>query len=225
MSGNNYTVRMEIAGTLALFARPDTGGTPTSYPVPTWSAAKGMFESIARLASGDAWIDPVLVEVCKRRGTFGGEIRFQRFATNYGGPLRQKMGSSFQLFATAIADVCYRLHGAVRGEARSPRDGANPRHHLQNLFERRLRQGRCHRTPFLGWSEMTASYWGPFRDGAGGRPHVTERDIDIALQIPVLLDRVFADPVEGTYAPSYLHDVCVEAGILDFERARGGHAQ
>jgi hypothetical protein len=35
-----------------MFARPDTGGTPTSYPVPTWSACKGVFESIAMLVEG-----------------------------------------------------------------------------------------------------------------------------------------------------------------------------
>ncbi len=34
-----YKVSMEIAGPAAMFTRPDTGGTPTSYPAPTWSAA------------------------------------------------------------------------------------------------------------------------------------------------------------------------------------------
>lgn len=43
----SYTVQMEVAGPAAMFARPDTGATPTSYPVPTWSAAKGMFEAVA----------------------------------------------------------------------------------------------------------------------------------------------------------------------------------
>ncbi len=64
----NYKVQLEIAGPAAMFARPDTGGTPTSYPVPTWSAAKGIFESIAFLQSGDAWIMPEKVEVCRRIG-------------------------------------------------------------------------------------------------------------------------------------------------------------
>jgi len=43
-----YAVAMEIAGPAAMFTRPDTGGSFVSYPAPTWSAAKGMFESIAR---------------------------------------------------------------------------------------------------------------------------------------------------------------------------------
>lgn len=50
----DYHVSLEVAGPLAIFTRPDTGGTPTSYPVPTWSAAKGLFESIAFFADGSA---------------------------------------------------------------------------------------------------------------------------------------------------------------------------
>src|SRR3954454_3857854 len=93
-----YEVSLEVAGPLALFARPDTGGTPTSYPLPTWSAAKGIFESIAFFADGGAWICPTRVEGCRRKrdnsnareaAHQGGRVRFQRYATNYGGPLRK----------------------------------------------------------------------------------------------------------------------------------------
>ena len=37
---SKYAVQLEVEGPLAMFARPDTGGTPTSYPVPTWSAPR-----------------------------------------------------------------------------------------------------------------------------------------------------------------------------------------
>ena len=49
---NEYQVSLEIAGPAAMFTRPDTGTTPISYPLPTWSAAKGIFESIAFFANG-----------------------------------------------------------------------------------------------------------------------------------------------------------------------------
>ena len=58
-----YAVGMEIAGPAAMFTRPDTGGSFVSYPAPTYSAAKGIFESIARLRS--AFIRPVRVEICR----------------------------------------------------------------------------------------------------------------------------------------------------------------
>ena len=63
-----YPVQIEVAAPLAMFARPDTGGTPTSYPVPTWSAAKGIFEAVAFLANGEAWFHPTRVEVCRAKG-------------------------------------------------------------------------------------------------------------------------------------------------------------
>ena len=47
--GEDYVIRMEVSGKTAMWARPDTGATPVSYPVPPWSAAKGLFESIIRL--------------------------------------------------------------------------------------------------------------------------------------------------------------------------------
>jgi len=44
----HYPVEFEIEGPAAMFARPDTGAAPISYPVPTWSACKAMFEAVAR---------------------------------------------------------------------------------------------------------------------------------------------------------------------------------
>lgn len=206
-----YTVQMEIAGPLALFARPDTGGTPTSYPVPTWSACKGMFESLAFFARGNAWINPTRVEVCRHREAPGGEVRWQRYTTNYGGPLRKssviRAGSSHQLFATALADVCYRVYGEVLGEG--ARNGVNPRHHLKDLFERRLKQGKTFCTPFLGWKEFTASYWGPFRD-----EYVVDEELEIS--IPSMLHSVWERSPGGGYAPTFRQNVAVQKGVLSY---------
>jgi CRISPR-associated Cas5-like protein len=43
-----YPLQLEISGPTALCARPDTGSSPVSYVAPTFSAAKGIFESILR---------------------------------------------------------------------------------------------------------------------------------------------------------------------------------
>ena len=48
-----YECAFEIAGPTAMFTRPDTGATPVSYPAPTYSAAKAMFEAILR-----CWTSP-----------------------------------------------------------------------------------------------------------------------------------------------------------------------
>lgn len=216
-----YQVQMEIAGPLAMFTRPDTGGTPTSYPVPTWSASKGIFESIAYFASGEAWINPWKVEVCRRVGEAGGRVRFQRYTTNYGGPERKTGlfttgampgGSSMQLFATVISDVCYRLYGQIHSARHSAKGGTNACHYLHDLFQRRLRQGRCHRTPCLGWSEFTCSYWGPFREG------LTEVDDALTLLVPSILLGVWDRPTgSDRYEPTYTQDVTIAAGVLEYD--------
>lgn len=37
-----YEIEMEISGNTAIWTRPDTGDCPVSYPVPTYSAVKGI---------------------------------------------------------------------------------------------------------------------------------------------------------------------------------------
>jgi len=208
---------MEVAGPLAMFARPDTGGTPTSYPVPTWSAAKGLFESIAFLADGTAWFCPTKVEVCRLRGAAGGQVSFQRYTTNYGGPLRKSDlfskgmtagGSSMQLFATVLVDACYRLHAVIASPKFVARN--DPRHYLQDLFDRRLKRGQCFRTPCLGWSEFTCSYWGPFR------PEVTEVDTALSMEIPSMLLAMWSSPSGGRSEPLFLPNVGIRSGVLGY---------
>ncbi len=217
-----YAVQLEVAGPGAIFSRPDTGGTPTSYPAPTWSSAKGLFESIAFFADGAAWICPTKVEVCRHTGEPGGLVRFQRYTTNYGGPLRKASllgkgaisgGSGMQLFATILRDVCYRLHGVVTGESR--RGGVNSRHHLQALFNRRLERGQCFKTPCLGWSEFTCTYWGPFRQG------VTEVDTALSFEIPSMLLSVWNNPSSGAYKPIFARNVQISNGVLEYPLVAG----
>ncbi len=45
-----YPVQLEISGPTALWTRPDTGSSPVSYVAPTFSAVKGIFESVLRCA-------------------------------------------------------------------------------------------------------------------------------------------------------------------------------
>lgn len=46
MPRKKYEVAMEIAGNTAIWTRPDSGDSPVSYPAPTYSAVKGIFESV-----------------------------------------------------------------------------------------------------------------------------------------------------------------------------------
>lgn len=62
MGGKAYEIEMEIAGATAMWTRPDTGDCPVSYPAPTYSAAKGIFEAL--LWGPAVRIVPTKVEVC-----------------------------------------------------------------------------------------------------------------------------------------------------------------
>lgn len=200
-----YEVKFEIAGPAAIFARPDSGSTPISYPAPTYSAAKGMFESIARVKS--AYIKPTKVEICA-------PIIYHQYTTNYRGALRKSnqlsKDSSYQLFATILIDVCYRIYGEVK-ELNKPNaeevTTTNHLHLLQEKFNRRLRNGRWYHIPCLGWNEFTPNYVGPFREG-------TKVEESIEQCIPSMLFSVFES--NGKYSPIYKQNVWIKKGVLKY---------
>jgi CRISPR-associated protein Cas5d len=206
----SYEVSFEIAGPAAMFTRPDTGAAQVSYPAPTFSAVKGMFEAIACLRGdkgsdrkGAATIRPIKVEICA-------PIKFHKYITNYGGPLRKdlqhKKGASYQIPATILIDVCYRLYGVVERVSIS-RDGTNHRHYLQDLIFRRLKQGRFYYTPCLGWKEFVPSYVGGFRES-------TKKREDINMVIPSMLHSVFDKISDGQIAPIFTVNAKIEKGAL-----------
>ena len=75
-----YEIALELAGPTAMWTRPDTGDAPVSYPAPTLTAVKGIFESIVWLKSAE--VVPTRVEICA-------PLVFHTYSTNYGGPLRR----------------------------------------------------------------------------------------------------------------------------------------
>lgn len=197
----NYSVSMEIAGPTAMFTRPDTGAAQVSYPAPTFSAAKGIFDSIARWES--ACIKPMKVEICA-------PIKFHKYTTNYGGPLRMAKGSSYQIPSTVLTDVCYRIYGVVEEIALAPQ-GNNHRHALQVFFNRRLEKGRFYYTPCLGWKEFVPSYVGTLRVE-------TKIEESVNITIPSMLYQVFDKLSDGKVQPEYMINVKIERGVLHYDK-------
>ena len=159
---------MEIAGATAMWTRPDTGDCPVSYPAPTYSAVRNIFQSI--LWGQAVRIIPRQVDICA-------PLQFHTYNTNYGGPLRKssvvKSGGGYQLLATVLTDVKYRLFADVveipvsASESEQTKAWRNrtrsPGHAYQEIIDRRLARGQCFHTPFLGWKEFTVAYFGPIR--------------------------------------------------------------
>ncbi len=196
----NYFVKFEVQGKAAMFTRPDTGSTPVSYPVPTYSAAKGMFESVARIKS--AFIRPIKVEICS-------PIIYQRYFSNYRGPLKKQNTPNFQLAATVLSDVCYKIYGVVEELKPSPNRN-NHLHALQEIFERRLDQGRFFYTPCLGWKDFAPCYFGKVRDS-------TQVDKSINIEIPSMLYTMFDKQGHGKINPLFKQNVKINEGVLVYD--------
>ena len=211
-----HEVTMEVSGLTAMWTRPDTGDAPVSYPAPTFGAVKGMFECI--LWSQWAEVVPTKVEICS-------PIIYHTYTTNYGGPLRKseiiKTGDNFQLLATVLINVCYRLyaeiysdpsgyfsHGRPEKQAIGTTNGA---HAYKEIFQRRLKRGQFFSTPFMGWKEFTPHYIGPFR-GA------TQVCGDIDLVIPSMLRTCFPEGKRCKWKPIYDQDVRIAGGVLRYAK-------
>lgn len=206
-----HEVQLEISGPAAMWTRPDTGDAPVSYPAPTFGAVKGIFESI--LWDKAAEIVPTKVEICK-------PIFLQPYTTNYGGPLRKtksvQEGNSYQLLATILVDVRYRLYADVVCDHENPfRDEngeiitTNGAHAYAARFERRLRQGKMFEMPCLGWKEFVPDYVGPFRD----ETKVCE---EINMTIPSMLKTCFPHGKNSKYDPEYIQNLRIEKGVMNY---------
>ncbi len=199
MIAKEYPVDFEIAGPSAMFARPDTGAAPVSLPVPTPTALKAMTETMVR--SDYAYFQAQSVEICS-------PIIFHSYTTNYGGPLRKPGTVNFQIFATVLENVCYKVHGHILSD-RLMINGVNPRHQMQEIFLRRLRLGQFYTTPFLGWKEFVPSYFGPLRLS-------THVDLSINMILPSVLADMYNQPVHGQILPRFITDVPIQKGVISY---------
>ncbi len=210
---NSFQIALEVEGPVAMFTRPDTGSTPISYPVPTYSAAKGMFDAVARRPH--IYVHPTRVEICK-------PIRYERYVTNYGGPLRKqdqmKNDNNYQLFATVLVDVCYRIyaevqakHSSTRGAARAQvrrRRGRDWRPEFKRLLDERLACGQTFYTPCLGWKEFVPTYFGPLREG-------TQPDRSVNLDGSALLHSMWE---HRQLKPVFRQDWHIVSGVMSYEQ-------
>ncbi|MHA2254763.1 MAG: CRISPR-associated protein Cas5 [Candidatus Heimdallarchaeaceae archaeon] len=210
-----YNISLEISGNTAMWTRPDTGDCPVSYPAPTYSAAKGIFESILWIKTVE--VIPTKVEICA-------PVIFYRYCTNYCGPLKKSGVDNYQLLATVLVDVCYRLYAEVKQLSEqqmgripdSKRETLNkkttsPGHAYQDIFNRRLNRGQCFYIPFLGWKEFAPNYLGPLRNN-------TRIEEDISLTIPSMLREVFSKGYKSGFSPSYDLDVSIKNGVMEYPR-------
>ena len=216
----HYPIKMEIAGPTAMWTRPDTGDCPVSYPAPTYSAIRNIFQSV--LWGQAVEIVPRQVDICA-------PLQFYTYNTNYGGPLRKsgvvKSGGGYQLLATVLVEVRYRLFAdAVEipaSDSESERTKAwrrrtkSPGHAYQEIFDRRLSRGQCFHTPFLGWKEFPASYFGPIREDA--------QPVDVTTVLPSMFRDAVYGPDGKVLRYAFDQNVAIEHGVLVFPVREAAH--
>lgn len=213
----SYPVTMEIAGNTAMWTRPDTGDCPVSYPAPTYSAVKAIFESI--LWGPAITVAPIKVELCR-------PVQYHVYHTNYGGPLRQSSaiakGNNYQLLSTVLIDVCYRLYAEVTPNTnkgnlpysalRWDKNTTSPGHAYKEIFLRRLKRGQCYSIPALGWREFTPSYFGEFRETTSVLSDLPQ------IIIPSMLRQVFSHGYNSPVDYTYDQNLVIEKGVLIYPK-------
>lgn len=213
----SYPIEMEIAGDTAMWTRPDTGDCPVSYPAPTYSAVKAIFESV--LWGEAIEVIPQKVELCT-------PVQYHSYCTNYGGPLRSatsiKNGNNYQLYATVLIDVCYKLYAEVipnhkkdnlpQSALQWDKKTTSPGHAYQAIFQRRLKRGQSYSIPVLGWGEFTPSYFGQIRNTTSVLTDLPE------IVIPSMLRQVFSQGYKSPVSYEYDTDLVLRGGVLEYPK-------
>jgi CRISPR-associated Cas5-like protein len=192
----------EVRADFGLFSRPDVSpSVAVSYPVTTWSAAKGIIETI--FWKKDVWqINPLGVELLS-------PVAFTPYAFSYCGEMRKPSqiakGANALFKWQVLAQPHFRLiFDVVAGPKARPEAGSVGR--FLSEFDRRLRTGR-HPTLQMGISDFLATA-SPCTEAPvqTGETHA----------IPLLLKTVHGP----NGRPVYFADVRIEAGRLVYPLGR-----
>lgn len=168
---------LDVHGDFACFSRPELSVERFSYPCPTPSAARGIFDAIYVKPEQFRWqiekieiLHPVSYIALRRNevketialGT--GQDPLKYVATWMAGeqdpePIladatgTEKKGRT-QRQTMALRDVRYRLHGRIRPWLGRERDLSS----LSSQFRRRAEHGKCFMQPYLGQREFVCYF-------------------------------------------------------------------
>ncbi len=204
-------VEVRVWGDLACFTRPEMKVERVTYPVPTPSAARGVLEAIYWKPQFTWRVEEIVVlRPIRYFSILRNEIyhrQSERSARDW-----QKNGGGYdatdteknraQRHTLALRDVEYIIRAQVE-----PRPGIedDPAKH-RDQFRRRVRNGQCFSTPYLGCREFSASF--AELDGTERPEDITE---DLGL---ILFDIEYASASgSGRNIPRFFN-ARLERGIL-----------
>lgn len=204
MLTKRYPIGIEIASSLGIFAAPDTGSEPSSYPLPSASACKGIIESIYWIKGINLRI--VAVATC-------GMPSWTNFAFNSGSPIRKdstiRKDSLCQIRATVLKNPRFQILATVENSYNPALDEQyqqnNNAHRFQDQFLLRVKKGQSFHPPCMGWKEFGLTYCGP---------QITPVEEKFNTVLPAMLFRVF--DAHGNPNAESIMNVRVKDGILRY---------
>lgn len=187
-----YEIEMEIEGDMACFLSPEEGSEGGSYPIPPYSAVKGIFESILFLRHAE--VIPYKIHVCR-------PIQYTDASfNNHVGHLRKrkliKEGNTQRIGRFVLFNVVYQFFATVRNHDNNYSKESkrhkyiNHAHSYQDQFNRRIKIGASGRNVHLGTSEYLPLYAGPIRKDENGNP-INNPLKEVSLYIPNILHHPF----------------------------------
>lgn len=213
MTQGLYTpLTLRVAGEFACFTRPEFKVERVSYPLMTPSAARGVLEAVfwkpqftwrvreIRVLEPIRYISILRNEVnsVASRDSAGSWVR--------GGGGYDASADRAQRHTLALRDVGYVIVADVELRPGVDEDPAKYR----DQFRRRVANGRCFQTPYLGCREFVAQFEQPRGD---------EQPIGVTDDLgPMLLEIDYADDRSGHGRPRFF-PARLDSGVLHVPRA------
>jgi CRISPR-associated protein Cas5d len=200
-------LEVRIWGDFACFTRPELKVERVSYPVLTPSAARGVLEAILWKPQFAWRIEEIWVlkpiryfSILRNEVNNRASERAAAGWSKHGGGYDASADRA-QRHTLALREVAYLIRAQVEVKSGVDEDPAK----FRDQFRRRVRDGRCFATPYLGCREFSADF---------GEPDGTEQPIDLTDDLgSMLLDLDYEPNGSGRGTPHYFQ-ARLEHGIL-----------
>lgn len=199
-----YGIGFEVYGEFGMFADPSSGSDAVTYPLPTFSACRGMIEGICRVSA--VKLSVIAVGTCSMPQLFSytyNSLAITRHPTNV------KNKQAVQIRETVLLKPRFQILALLEqdpsGVVPSQHMGKNCAHAMQEQFFRRLYRGQNFYPVSLGRKEFLATYVGPQKTPIEKRYNMV---------LPSFIGVGFVD---GRKVRDVRTNVSVNEGVLEFQ--------
>lgn len=208
MTYPSVPLSLKVWGDFACFTRPEMKVERVSYPVMPPSAARGVLEAVfwkpefrwqvqeIRVLQPIRYTSILRNEINSRQSDRAARSWQAEGAGGYDATTDRA-----QRHTLGLRDVAYIIAAHVVLQPHADADPAKYR----DQFRRRVRDGRCFATPFLGCREFSASF---------AEPDGSEQPIELSNELgPMLLDLTYEPGTSGRGVPRFFN-ARIERGVL-----------